>query len=217
MSDTNPPLTSFIHQRNSIHRELRALSLSFRSQVDPITLQEMAEGLSDLANRVETLKAFANQETTSLCFKVKCNRITTYLIDYSELVRTHPDRWREVTDVLDMVLIQVGRLTLTGDDSDDDLAQDAEMLAEDKEISLLPREEDEAASQKRRHMYGLWCQLTYNTVAGCGCKGCREDLEWNELDEIEGSSENGNEDEDEEMLELSGSSRSVLRVTNPGY
>lgn len=113
-----------------------------------------------------------------------------------------------------MVLIQVGRLTLAGENSDDSLAQDAEMLAEDKEIDLLPRVEDETASRNRRYMYGLWCQLTYSTVVGCFCKGCREDMEWNGLDEIEESSQDGEDGEGEEG-ELSGSSRTVLRVANP--
>lgn len=209
MSDTNPSLTSFT-QRNDIHRGLRTLIQSFQTHAKHRSLGGFAEELKDLANRVEALKVFTVHENASLCFEVKCNRITACLTQHSELARTRPNHWQEIADVLDMVLIQMGRLTLTGDDSEDDLAQDAELLAEDK-VSLLPREEDEVESRSRRFMYGLWCQLTYNTVAGCWCMGCREDREWNELDEIEWSSQDEETDEDEEMYVLCGSAR----VANP--
>lgn len=208
----NPPLPNFHETRERLYTRLTTQIRTLRSRNG--RFDEISEGMLNLIRHLERYQQATSRQLHSRCFDRKRELITTYLRDYAHLLNTtrRPEVLAEVLDVLGMIRIQVGRLTVLGENRGDEFAQRAEVSAERMENLLLSRRGDEVYEARRKqHLYAIWARLTDSFVHGCSCAPCREYAERSAQNDVDSSQDEGGDGHDE----LSGSSRRVLRVTNP--
>lgn len=208
----NPPLPNFHETRDKLHTRLTTQIRTLRSRTGH--LEEISEGMLNLTRHLQRYQQATTRQLHSRCFDRKCSLITSHLREYAHTLHVNPQYWREALAVLEMIRIQVGRLTLMGENSGDEFAQRSEVLAERMENSLLPSRGDDALEEgRKRHLYAIWARLTDTYVHGCFCAPCRGYAERSAQNDGESSQDERSEGNGDD--ELSRSFRRVLRVTNP--
>lgn len=165
--------SSFVQERDKVISKMNQQSVTLRHH--PERYLEIAEAMDQNVQQIETMKAAGDPEDQSRCFRVKCNAITTTLQDHSELLKNHPGRFLEIATVIDMAQLQLGRLTVTGDNGNDDFAQHMDTLAGQMADSWQPTDTDEEKQARvKRSLQEAWCRLHLDTVSGCECVRCKD-------------------------------------------
>ncbi|KAJ5380540.1 uncharacterized protein N7496_002968 [Penicillium cataractarum] len=117
------------------------------------------------------------KEGRSKCFRSRLITILGYCRRLCEQLRDIRDPWRaeRVADALDLVVLQVGRLTLDGDVVGDREALKAEKVAKEKE-RVFKRQSKRKESAELEELRLVWNALQFQGLGkgGCSCKPCVE-------------------------------------------
>lgn len=162
---TTPP---FAQERDRLLTQLNQQSIALRRS--PEQYLEIADVLDELARQISSIKIENNQ---SRCFSIKCNALTSTLLCHSELLKCHPSRSVEIAASIDLMQLQLGRLTMKVD-GDDDFAQKMDALASRMETSWMPTDEmDVKEIRLKDHLHKIWRELNLS-VPGCECGQCQD-------------------------------------------
>jgi len=158
----------FAEERDRLFTELKQQSIALRCS--PTHYLEIAEMLDELARQISSIKVDNN---TPRCFSIKCNALTITLQNHSELLKSHPSRFVQVADAIDLMQLQLGRLTVKAD-GDDDFAQKMDVLTARMETSWVPTDEmDGNEARIKEHLRKIWRELNIRVV-DCGCDQCQD-------------------------------------------
>ncbi|KAJ5190555.1 uncharacterized protein N7498_009540 [Penicillium cinerascens] len=161
---TTPPFTQ---ERDRLLTQLNEQSIALRRS--PEQYLEIADVLDELAQQISSIKIENNQ---SRCFSIKCNALTSTLLCHSELLKCHPSRSVEIAASIDLMQLQLGRLTMKVDD--DDFAQKMDALSNRMETSWTPTDEmDVKEIRLKEHLHKIWRELNLS-VPGCECGQCQD-------------------------------------------
>ncbi|KAJ5662247.1 uncharacterized protein N7477_009863 [Penicillium maclennaniae] len=165
--EANPP---FIHQRDKLFTQLNEQSLLLKKCPEEYLV--IAATLTDLAQQIVSFKLDAN---SPLCFSAKCNALTTTLLCHSDVLKSHPSRHVAIAASIDLMQLQLGRLTMKAD-GDDEFAMKMDALASRMQTSWMPSDGiDGREVGVQEHLHRVWWELNLK-VADCECADCvRED------------------------------------------
>lgn len=132
----------------------------------------IADALDHLAQQIATFKLDAN---SPLCFSAKCTTLATTLLCHSDVLKSHPSRHVAIAASIDLMQLQLGRLTMKIDGDDFALKMDA--LASQMESSWMPSDGmDGRELGVQEHLHRVWWELNLK-VPGCECANCEENDE----------------------------------------
>ncbi|KAJ6126898.1 hypothetical protein N7523_002510 [Penicillium sp. IBT 18751x] len=165
--EANPP---FIQQRDKLFTQLN--EQSFLLKQSPEEYLVIADTLNDLAQQIASIKLDTD---SPLCFSAKCNALTTTLLCHSDVLKSHPSRHVAIAASIDLMQLQLGRLTMKAD-GDDEFAMKMDALSSRMEISWMPTDEMHGREVGvQEHLHRVWRELNLK-VGDCECADCvRED------------------------------------------
>jgi hypothetical protein len=155
----------FTQERDRLFTQLNEQSITLRNSPDQYL--EIASELDDLALHISSIKI----NDPPRCFAIKSNALTIMLQNHSALLKCHPSRFNEIAASVDLMQLQLGRLTMQ--DGDDEFAQKMDALASRIEASWMPREGmDGKEIGLMEHLHRIWRELNLS-VPGCECGQCQ--------------------------------------------
>lgn len=136
-------------------------------------IHEIAGLLEDLAHKINVLAEIACIENASRCIRMKCDLIRHTLQDASDILRRRPHATREVAEMLNMVALHTGKLTLSKQSGVDVYAEN--MHREAQEINVVWQTRRRAASpaveRMERDLHAIWNRLHFS-IPRCDCLQC---------------------------------------------
>lgn len=154
----------FQEKRQFLLTSLKSLWASFKS--DPKAFTQLKESLRRFVHELGEFKAAAERGRypISRCFRQRSERIARAAWDTSMMIETREIESPEIEQVLEMLQVSIGRLSLSAYDGGD-LAADGY----DQEVDLI--------HERRRTMppavVGVWALLDLPPV-GCKCRQCQK-------------------------------------------
>ena len=159
----------FIQQRDILFTQLNEQSTILKKSPEQFLV--IADALNDLAQQIASFTLDANPP---LCFSAKCNALTTTLLCHSDVLKSHPSRHVAIAASINLMQLQLGRLTMKVD-GDDDFALKMDALASRMETSWMPSDGmDGRELGIKEHLHRVWWELNLK-VPGCECANCEED------------------------------------------
>jgi hypothetical protein len=132
---------------------------------------EIADALDDLVQQIAGMEIDANSPP---CFSAKYNALTTALLCHSDVLKSHPSRHVEIAASIDLMQLQLGRLTMKGA-GEDEFALKMDGLANRMETSWMPGDGiGEKDIKIKEHLHRVWRELNLK-VPGCECGHCEKD------------------------------------------
>lgn len=154
----------FQEKRQLLLASLMSLWCDFKS--DPKAFTRLKDRLRQFVHELGEFKAVAERGRypISRCFRQRSERIARAAWDTSMMIETREVEVPEIEQVLEMLLVNIGRLSLNPYDGED-LAADGH----DQEVDVIHR--------RRRTMtpavVGVWALLDL-PPAGCKCRQCQK-------------------------------------------
>lgn len=160
---------NFASERRDLVLTLKKLS---QGKHDNGTPDQIAFDLSGMVNLILFWQVLEN-DTTGSCFAHPCQIISDALGEVSDRL-VHVQQLRsDDREMLDMLAMQIGRLTLHGYTDEDDLAVGMARLTEQQEHEWKTSETEETPmdESERRHLRFFWARVHFK-MDGCGCRQC---------------------------------------------
>lgn len=146
---------------------------------DPARYPSVADSLQWVADEMHALKRANNALLLSfegyapICFSIRCGRIVTALQDQVRSLRGGPQNIAFVIEAIKMLIIQIGRLSLSRDGSDP-FANEMDCQAEDMDDFWRERRPQTSGTHhgdRQAQLYDLWVYLNEQSKQ-CTCDQC---------------------------------------------
>ena len=156
-----------------------ALTIEFNILMsEPARYTSVADSLQWVADEVHALKVANNADLLTLdgyfpvCFPFRCTRIVNALQQQAHLLRGGPQNIEHVKEAIKMFIVQVGRLTLYRDGSDQ-FACEMDRRAEEMDDFWRGMRPASGVSHRDNavQLYNLWTCLN-EQIEQCTCDQC---------------------------------------------
>ena len=130
MSAWSENIANYARARDSFAKSLSEWSNALAE--DPKSAQRVSQLFDGLISEMELLRDLGNMNAANVCFRHRCQIIKFTIEDASLLLKTKSHPTSEIAELITMISVQVGRLTLIPFDR-----KDATVVAMDKMSSEL--------------------------------------------------------------------------------
>ena len=146
---------------------------------DPARYLSVADALQWVSDEMHALKLANNRDLLSfegygpLCFSIRCGRIVTALHDQVRRLRGGPQNIAYVAEAIKMLIVQIGRLSLSRDGADS-FANEMDSQAEDLDDfwrAKRPETGERRPEDTQAELYDLWVSLNEQSKQ-CTCDQC---------------------------------------------
>ncbi|KAJ5584202.1 uncharacterized protein N7459_004002 [Penicillium hispanicum] len=141
---------------------------SWTSEKENLVLSTIANALKDMATHIDRFQLLTNDDTGP-CFPHRCRILKRVMAELSKTITHGQTVDSETVDTLQMLALQVGRLTLTGYSQEDTFAAEMARLCEGEGEKWENRSREDR--RRLRAQYSLWIRIHFK-LTGCGCLQC---------------------------------------------
>ncbi|OQE21711.1 hypothetical protein PENSTE_c011G01643 [Penicillium steckii] len=167
MSDLSETVTNYSRARDSFAESLSEWSNALAE--DPKCADRVCQLLDGLIAEIELLRDLGNMNAANVCFQHRCQVIKYTIEDASDILKVKSHSTSEIAELITMIGVQVGRLTLIPFDR-----KDATVVAMDKMASELDARMGSVAIRDDSitpFLRDMWRRLHF-PVGDCQCLQC---------------------------------------------
>lgn len=167
MNQNNEIKDNFVKARDSFAESLSEWSNALTA--DPECSQKVSDLLDNLVPEIDLLKELGRIPNVNDCFQHRCQVIKFTIEDCSLLLRAKSHSTSEISEVLTMISVQVGRLVLIPCTGDDEIVSVMDRIA--SKISEKMNLAQAGTTHISLFLRDMWIQLHF-PVDGCYCGQC---------------------------------------------
>lgn len=168
MSGWNEVMYMYTMARDSFAESLSEWSNALAE--DPAGAQKASKLLTDLVKEINVLMSFGTTPGVNVCYKHRCQVIKFTIEDASLLLESKSHAVSEIAEVLTMISIQVGRLTLSPSNRQDETVQAMDKIA--SELNERIKSGPVSSEPISLFLGDMWSRLHFS-VGECYCRQCR--------------------------------------------